>query len=369
MKIALLQYWLMKMGGAEKILAAFGEMYPQADIFTHAYWPKGVTGFEKFKVTESFISKLPFGRQHPQCYLPLLPGASRSFDLEGYDQIISIESGPIKGIRKPKNACHVCCCCTPMRYIWDMYDEYYERASFGGKVAMRFFRDFMRKADLKSAESVDVFVAISSFVAERIKRIYGRDSTIVYPPVDVDFFAGEYEKKDYYLFASRLELYKRPDLVIEACIKMNRRIVVIGNGNMRAALMKQYAGNSLVTFLGRVSDDELRRAYGEARAFVFPALEDFGIVPVEAQAAGTPVIALGRGGSLETVKGGETGVFMSEASCEALCGAMEEFESRTWDPSLCRANAARFTKERFQENFKRVVDAAAGLSCGNGPNL
>jgi len=362
MKVALMQYWLVKMGGAEKVLAALGEIYPQADLFTHAYWPKGVTGFEKFKVTESFIAKLPLGRRRPQCYLPLLPMANRSFDLNGYDLVLSSESGPIKGIRKPEGACHVCYCHTPMRYIWDMYDEYYSRASAGGKIAMRIFCDFMRREDLKSADSVDAFVANSSFVAERIRRIYGRDSVVVHPPVDVGFFAGEYEKKDYYLFASRLELYKRPDLVIEACTKMNRSIVVIGNGNMQAELLKRYAANPLVTFLGRVSDDELRRAYGEAKAFIFPALEDFGIVPVEAQAAGTPVIALGKGGSLETVRGGETGVFMPEASCEALCNAIEEFESCTWDPALCRKNAARFTKERFIEGFRNAVDTALRTS-------
>jgi len=357
MKVALMQYWLTKMGGAEKVLSALGELYPGADLFTHAYWPAGVRGFEQFRVTESFIARLPLGRKHPQWYLPLLPAASRSLDLDGYDLIVSSEAGPIKGIRKPPGAKHVCYCHSPMRYVWDMYDEYYAGASWGGKAAMRLFRDYLRREDVRSAESVDRFVANSRFVAERIRRIYQRDADVVYPPVDVEFFAGEYEKRDYYLFASRLEGYKRPDLAISACVRMGRKVVVVGEGNLMAKLTARYAGSPLVAFRGRVGDGELRQLYGEARALLFPALEDFGIVPVEAQAAGTPIIALGKGGSLETVKGGETGVFMPEASCEALCGAIEEFESRTWDPARCRVHAARFAKDRFLQGIRNAVDS------------
>lgn len=355
MKTALLHYWLTNMRGGEKVLAAFGEMLPEADIFTHAYLPSSVSCFKSHRVHESLIASLPFGRRHPQAYLPLMPTATRALKLEGYDLIISSESGPIKGIRKPAGARHICYCHTPMRYLWDMYDEYYQMAGLGGKLAMKFFTPYMRKEDLKSAESVDTFVTNSRFVADRIRRIYGREATVVYPPVDVDFFKGSYEKGDYYLFAGQLIGYKRPDLAIAACVKMGRKIVVIGNGNQRTALERQYAANPLVKFLGRVSDEELKATYGGAKALVFPGLEDFGIVPVEAQAAGTPVIAYGHGGALETVKEGETGLFFPEQTVASLCAAIESFESRSWSGDACRANAANFTFQAFKAGMCRVV--------------
>lgn len=355
MKTALLHYWLTNMRGGEKVLAAFGEMFPDADVFTHAYVPSRVSCLTSHRVRESFIASLPFGRRHPQAYLPLMPMVNRWFDLSGYDLIISSESGPIKGIRKPAGARHVCYCHTPMRYVWDMYDEYYRMAGLGGKLAMKLFAPYLRKEDLKSAESVDTFVANSRFVADRIKRIYGRESTVVHPPVDVDFFKGSYAKGAYYLLAGQLIGYKRPDLAIAACVKMGRKIVVIGNGNQRAALEKVYAANPLVTFFGRVSDDELKATYGGAKALLFPGLEDFGIVPVEAQAAGTPVIAYGKGGALETVVNGESGLFFREQTVESLCAAIEEFEGRTWDPGKCRANASRFGMREFENGIRSVL--------------
>ena len=350
MKTALLHYWLTNMRGGEKVLAALREMFPEADIFTHAISQDMRRHFPG-KVTESFIAKLPMGRKMTQGYLPLMPFANRRFDLSGYDLIISSESGPIKGIRKPKDARHICYCHTPMRYVWDMYDEYYGMAGLGGKIAMRLFTPYMRYEDLKSADSVDAFVANSHFVAERIRRIYHRESTVVYPPVNVDFFDGTYEKGDYYLLAGQLIGYKRPDLALAACVKMGRKIVVIGNGNQRAALERQYAANPLVTFLGRVSDDELKATYGGAKALLFPGVEDFGIVPVEAQAAGTPVIALEKGGALETVLDGETGLFFKKPTVDSLCHAIDEFEGRQWDGTKCVSNARRFDVCSFKTNM------------------
>lgn len=354
MKTALLHYWLTNMRGGEKVLAALGEMFPEADIFTHAI-SQGMRRHFPGKVTESFIAKLPLGRKMTQGYLPLMPMANRRFDLQGYDLIISSESGPIKGVRKPNGARHICYCHTPMRYVWDMYDEYYQMAGLGGKIAMKLFTPYMRYEDLKSADSVDIFVANSHFVADRIKRIYRRESTVVYPPVNVEFFAGSYEKGDYYLLAGQLIGYKRPDLAIAACEKMGRKIVVIGNGNQRVALEKRYAGNPLVKFLGRVSDEELKATYGGAKALLFPGLEDFGIVPVEAQAAGTPVIAFGQGGALETVKDGETGLFFDKQTEDCLCRAIEEFESRSWDCDKCCENAKRFSNAAFKNGMKKVI--------------
>ena len=342
MKTALLHYWLTNMRGGEKVLAALGEMFPEADIFTHAYNPSSVSCFKSHRVRESFIARLPFGRRHPQAYLPLMPMATRALKLDGYDLIISSESGPIKGIRKPKGARHVCYCHTPMRYLWDMHDDYYRDAGLGGKLAMKLFTPYLRKEDLKSAESVDQFVANSHFVAGRIKRIYGRDSIVVHPPVDVDFFSAEsgaagvraLPAGDYYLFAGANVKYKRLDLAEAACAKMGRRLVVAKG----------------------VSDEELRTLYAGAKALLFPGLEDFGIVPVEAQASGTPVIAFGKGGALETIVEGETGLFFPEQTVDALCQAVEEFEGRSWDAALCRANAVRFGSGVFKSGMRDAIE-------------
>ena len=327
------------MRGGEKVLASLGRMFPEADVFTHALGEgmRDVGRGMRWKghvVQESFIASLPFGRHHPQAYLPLMPMATRALKLDGYDLIISSESGPIKGIRKPKDARHVCYCHTPMRYLWDMHDEYYRDAGLCGKLAMKLFTPYLRNEDLKSAESVDQFVANSHFVAERIKRIYGRDSVVVHPPVDVDFFSQPSQpSQPYYLFAGANVKYKRLDLAEAACKRMGRKLVVAKG----------------------VSDEELRTLYAGARALLFPGIEDFGIVPVEAQAAGTPVIAFGGGGALETVRDGQTGLFFHEQTVESLCAAIETFESRTWDRQACYANAVRFSGRAFREGMVKAI--------------
>lgn len=362
MKTALLHYWLTNLRGGEKVLAALGELCPEADVFTHAFG-KGMRDADAdeprwrgHRVRESFIAHLPLGRRKPQMFLPFMPAASRRLDLSDYELLVSSESGPIKGVTKRADQRHVCYCHTPMRYVWDMHDDYYAAAGLGERLAMRLWTDFMRREDLRSVESVDTFVANSAFVAERIRRIYGRESTVVHPPVDVDFFRGDYAKEDYYLLAGELIAYKRPDLALAALTKMDRRIVVLGNGKLRDRLMRQYAGNANVTFLGRVDDAALKEAYGKARALVFPGVEDFGIVPVEAQAAGTPVIAFGRGGALETVKDGVSGLFFREPTESALCGAVEAFEARSWSVADCRAAVKDFGVERFKEQMRRILE-------------
>jgi len=341
MKTALLHYWLTNVRGGEKVLAALSELLPEADIFTHAYLPDrfGEASRERLwghRVRESFVAGLPFGRRKPQAYLPLMPRASRRLDLDGYDLIVSSESGPIKGVRKPKGARHVCYCHTPMRYLWDMHDDYYRSAGPLGKLSMKLFTRYLRREDLESAEAVDEFVANSAFVAERIRRIYGRDSTVVHPPVGVEFFgAAERTSGDYYLFVGAPVAYKRLDLAEEACRRMGRHLVVAGGG--------------------AATDEELRGLYAGARALLFPGVEDFGIVPVEAQASGAPVIAFGRGGALETVVDGETGLFFREATVASLCGAIEEFESRAWHADRCRANAMRFAPGRFADAMRSLL--------------
>lgn len=351
MKTAMLHYWLTNVRGGEKVLAALGELLPEADIFTHAYLPERMEGmFAGRKVTESFIARLPFGRRKPQAYLPLMPRATRALKLDGYELIVSSESGPIKGVLKPKGTRHVCYCHTPMRYLWDMHEDYYRSAGLLGKASMKLFTNYLRREDLKSAESVDEFVANSAFVAERIKRIYGRDSTVVHPPVDVGFFgAAERGAEDYYLFAGASVAYKRCDLAEEACRRMGRRLVVAHN----------------------VTSEELRELYAGAKALVFPGIEDFGMVPVEAQAAGTPVIAFGGGGALETVVDGETGLFFREPTVDSLCGAIEEFEIRKWEPGKCRANARRFSAEVFAAGMQKILDRKEPVcgTCGSRASI
>ena len=382
MKTALLHYWLTNLRGGEKVFAALGEMLPEADIYTHALGAKmrdkveirgGGGQWNGHPVRESWIAKLPMGRRMPQAYVWLMPYATRALDLREYDLIVSSESGPIKGITRCPDQRHVCYCHSPMRYVWDMYDQYYAAAGMSGKIAMKIFRKHLQYHDLKSAESVDQFVANSRFVAERIKRIYGRDSVVVHPPVDVEFFqngklkiengelGGGFESGSYYLYSGELRAYKRPDIAVEACVRMGKKLVVIGNGKMRYELEKRVGGNGNIKFLGRVSDEVLKAAYANAKALLFPGVEDFGIVPVEAQAAGTPVIALGKGGVLDSVVPGETGLFYNDESVEGLCGAIEEFEviGRCNDPSVivpaCRANAAHFAKSRFMTEMKEML--------------
>lgn len=336
MKAALLHYWLVNVRGGEKVLSALAELLPDAPIYTHAFsGEQAKRAFAGRDVRESFISKLPFGRRHPQIWLPLMPAASRSLDLSGFDLLVSSESGPAKGVRKPAGCRHVCYCHTPMRYLWDMHDEYMRDAGPAGKAAMAVFTRYLRRQDLASADSVDEFVANSAFVAGRIKRIYGRDSTVVHPPVDVEWFsrAPRTEGGEYYLFAGANVKYKRKDLAEKACARMGRRLVTATNA----------------------TPEELRDLYLGAKALLFPGIEDFGIVPVESQAAGTPVIAFGEGGALETVAKGKTGLFFNEQTVESLCNAIEEFESRSWNPDECRANALRFRKEAFVSKMERIL--------------
>lgn len=357
-KVALLHYWLTNMRGGELVFDRLCRMFPGADVFTHACIPENVSAaIREHMVHESFIARLPWGRRHCQSYLPLMPAALRRWDFTGYDLVLSSESGPVKGIRKPAGCRHICYCHTPMRYLWDMYDEYYRNAGMAGKFFMRLCRDPLRRYDLASAESVDLFLANSAFVAERIKRIYGRESTVVYPPADVDFFrrVSEQERK-YFLFVGQLVCYKRPDLAAEAFRSLNNeRLVVVGRGPMKKELMRNAPPN--VEFVERVSAEKLREWYAGAKALIFPGVEDFGIVPVEAQAAGCPVVAFRGGGALETVEEGKTGVFFDAPTAEALRGALETLRTQKFHREELAANAARFSVARFQAGIRQ----AAGL--------
>ena len=358
MKTALLHYWLHGMRGGEKVLAELCGLLPEAKVFTHAVDPERIAPeILAHPIHTSFIAHLPGARRHSQCYLPLMPAASYRWDFSGYDLIVSSESGPVKSIRKPPEARHICYCHSPMRYLWDLFDEYYRAANLPRKLAMTLFRGPLQHADLRSAECVDRFLANSRFVAERIKRIYHREAEVIPPPVDTDFFgAAKPAERRWWLWAGELTAYKHPEIALEACRRTGEPLVIAGSGELFDRLRRNAPAN--VRFAGHVSDEELRDLYAGARGLLFPGIEDFGLIPVEAQAAGTPVIAAGAGGALETVEDRRTGLFYPpERGVEGLLEAMEEASSIRWDEPAIRAHVAGFSRDAFRERIAPLLRA------------
>lgn len=363
MKTALLHYWLLSMRGGEKVLQAIARLFPGAPIYTHACRRAAIApDLLAHPIREGLVARLPLGRARCQAYLPLMPLALRRWDLSGYDLLVSSESGPVKGVRKPAGARHLCYCHTPMRYLWDLAGDYYRRAGLAGRLAMRLFTPPLRRYDLRSAEGVDRFVANSAFVAARIRRVYGREAAVVHPPVDVARFAAEPPReRAYWLWLGALVPYKAPDVLVEAFRGLGERLVVAGEGPLLDALRKSAPPN--VSFLGRVPDAALPGLYAGAKGLLFPGVEDFGIVPVEAQAAGTPVLALRAGGALETVREGETGLFFDAPTPRAIRDAIDAAGARRWDAAALRRNAARFAPGRFEAAFRAQL-AALGVQAG-----
>jgi glycosyltransferase involved in cell wall biosynthesis len=351
----LIHYWLVNNRGGEKVLAELASLFPKVDLFTHVYDAEKVPKeINRLNVRTTFINRLPFATKLYQSYLPLMPLALQTLNLKGYDLIISTESGPAKGIRKPKGTVHICCCFTPMRYLWDMTDEYYATASLLKKAGMKLLLPALRKWDIWSATQVDCFIAISEFVADRILRVYGRESIVIYPPVDTERFSAiERNPQDFYLCFGQLTAYKRADLAIEAFSRTGKRLVIAGSGN-ESERLKATAGKN-VEFLGRVSDDQLDELYSTCRALIFPGIEDFGMVPVEAQAAGAPVIAFRGGGALETIRENKTGIFFDEPSEDSLIEAVNRFEKMQFDPLICRQQAKKFSPDNFRIQFLSLL--------------
>jgi glycosyltransferase involved in cell wall biosynthesis len=349
MKVAIVHYWLVGMRGGEKVVEALCRMYPDADVFTHVYVPEAMSAeIRRHKVMTSFINKLPRAPKLYQKYLPLMPLALEHLDLRGYDLIISSESGPAKGIIPPPGAMHICYCHSPMRYIWNMFHEYRERAGPITRLLMPLLAHYVRNWDSISVNRVDHFIANSETVAQRLHRYYRRASTVIHPPVDVDAFEilPDEQVEDYCLMVGELVGYKRPDLAVEAFNRTGRRLVVIGGGEMLAQLRKIAKPN--VTVLGPQPFSVLRHHYSRCRALIFPGEEDFGIVPVEAMASGRPVIAFGRGGATETVVDGLTGLFFREQSVEAIIAAEERARAISWDPAEIASHASSFSNSVFE---------------------
>lgn len=345
------------MRGGEKVLEDLCNLFPQADIFTLVVDPSSISEkLRQHRITSSFVQKIPGVKRHYQALLPLYPLALEQFDLSGYDLVISSESGPAKGVLTRPETCHICYCHTPMRYLWDMYHDYLKGAGPVKKLLMPWLCHYLRQWDQASANRVDYFVANSKHVAKRITKHYRRDADVIHPPVEADAFSIAPKVDDFYLMVGQLVQYKRPDIAIQAFSKNEKPLVVIGEGEGLVSLKKMAGPN--IKFLGRQPFEVIRNHYSRCKAFIFPGEEDFGITPVEAQASGRPVIAYGKGGALETVVEGKTGIFFRDQTVEALQAAIQEFESKedSFDPSGIRENSLKFDRSRFMEEMQLFVE-------------
>ncbi|MCT2398716.1 glycosyltransferase [Novosphingobium mangrovi (ex Huang et al. 2023)] len=356
-RVALVHYWLVSMRGGERVLERLLDLFPGADVFTHVYDPDRVSDkIRAAHVRETFIGRLPGARRHYQKYLPLMPMALEELDLRGYDLVISSESGPAKGIITRPDALHVCYCHSPMRYLWDHYPDY--KAAAGGLSRMMMPAMFhrLRQWDVSSASRVDGIVANSSFVARRIRKVWGRQARVVHPPVAVGAFKPSRQISDRYLWVSQMTPYKRADVALEAFNRLGVPALMVGDGEMFKSISARAGPN--VEVRRRLSFEELQHAYATCKALVFTPEEDFGIVPVEANASGRPVIAYGHGGVTDSIVEGRTGLFFREQTARALCGALQRFE--TWQPQFrsedAIANAARFSPEAFATGFLDALD-------------
>jgi glycosyltransferase involved in cell wall biosynthesis len=366
MKVALVHDWLVTYAGAERVLEQMLAVYPEADLYSLIeFMPPAERAFLGGRqVHTSFLQRIPGMRRGYRRFLPLMPLAIEQFDLSGYDLVLSSSHAVAKGVLTGPDQLHICYCYTPMRYAWDLQHQYLRESglSHGLKGALaRWMLSRVRGWDLRTVKGVDSFIAISRYIAQRIWKAYRRESTIIYPPVDTKAFTPGADREDFYITASRMVPYKRMDLIVEAFAAMpQRRLVVIGDGPDAAKVRSRRAAN--IEFLGHQPFEVLRDRLRRARAFIFAAEEDFGIAPLEAQACGTPVIAYGKGGILETIRGlGEpdpTGVFFPEQSVSALVEAVERFErdGSQIDPEACRQNALRFAPERFRAELHEFVE-------------
>ena len=355
MKVALVQDWLVKFGGAEWTLQNLHTIFPDAPLYVLVYDKKKMgKAFSDFDIRTTYIQKIPGGIKHYQSLLPLMPGAWERLDLTEYDLVISSCSSCCKGIITRPDAVHICYCHAPTRYFWDMFYEYRAGSNCVKKLLMTPFIHKLRMWDRLAADRVDYFIANSRFTQKRIRKYYRRESDIIYS-VGGNFVPQKKfdstKKEDYYLAVGRLIGYKRFDLAIKACNKLGKRLIVVGTGT-EAENLKRIAGPT-IELKGYCSDEEIQTYYAKAKAFLFPGLEDFGFTPVEAQSGGTPVIAYGKGGALETVENGKTGLFFYEQTVDALVQCIEKFESHGVQKNRqeIRDYANSFSAESFRKQI------------------
>ena len=356
MKVAIIHYWLVGMRGGERVLEALCRLFPQADIYTHVY-VEALTSpvIRRHKISTTFINRLPQARRWYNHYLPLMPLALEQIDLRGYDLIISSESGPAKGVITEPDALHVCYCHSPMRYLWDQYFRYKEGRSWITKTVMQLSFHYLRMWDVTSSARVEGFAANSAYVAQRIEQYWNRNSEVIHPPVDLERFTVSLQQEGFYLWLGKIVRYKAPDLMIQTFNASGRPLVVVGEGEMAAELMKIAKPN--ITFVGALDDKAVAGYLARCRALVFPGAEDFGIVPLEAMASGKPVIAYDRGGASETVIDGTTGVLFEEQTVVCFNAALDRFEAceASFEPLVIRRHAEEFSEQRFGREFSDFV--------------
>jgi glycosyltransferase involved in cell wall biosynthesis len=360
-RVAVVHEWLTIPGGSEDVVIELLEMFPKAELFTSIYdpvpWPEIVT---ERPVHASYLNRIPGARAHYPKLLPLMTRAYRAFDFSRFDLVLSSSHACAKNIRTPRDVPHVCYCHTPMRYAWDETLLEGEEIGRATRLALPLMLRRLRRQDVEGATSPDVFVANSRNVADRIRRYYGRSAEVVNPPVDVErLLSLSREQGEHYLVFGRVVPYKRVELAVAACARLGRPLKVAGDGRAMASVCAAAAGHPEIELLGRVEDAERDALMSNARALLFPGEEDFGIVPVEAQAAGLPVIAYEVGGASETVIDGRTGVLFEQQSALGLAAAIERFEGLELDPRAIRQNAERFGRERFRSEMAAVIERAA----------
>ncbi len=365
MRVAIIHYWLVTWRGGEHVLKALTELYPEADIYTHVVDPKiAETYFPNRQIFTTFISRLPFSSKLYQRYLPLMPLALEQLNLSDYDLVISSESGPSKGVIVPPATTHVCYCHSPMRYVWDHYHEYRREIGFITRTLSIPLLHYIRHWDQLSAQRVDQYAANSQFVANRIAKYYRRTAQVIHPPVAINEFDNSRPEEDFYLWVGQLVSYKRPDIAIHAFNELKKPLIMIGEGPLLPKLRK--IANPNIILLGRQSFPVIRDYYSRCRAVIFPGIEDFGIVPVEAMASGKPVVAYNYGGARETILNGTTGLLFDKQTPQALVSAVLKSEREyAFDRSVIRAHAERFSPGIFRNKFEKFVRDSLVMAANN----
>ncbi len=353
LKVAIVHDWLVSYAGADRVVDCMHHVFPDAPIYTLVYdKDKMPAWFRDYDIRTTWIQKLPFATKLYKKLLPLMPGAFEALDLSEYDLVLSSSSSCSKGVITRPDAVHICYCHTPIRYVWDFYYTYRANANPLVRAVMPGQMHKLRQWDKCAADRVDYFIANSRYIAQRIKKYYRRDSDVIYPCVHINQ-SPFVEKEDFYLVVGRFTWYKRIDLAVAACTKLGRRLVVIGSGDEESRL-RAIAGPTVEFKGGGLSDEEVRDYYLRAKAFLFPGEEDFGITPVEAQSAGTPVLAYGRGGACETVEDGRTGLLFHAQTVDSLAECIEKFEAEgvACTKEEIRAHSLRFSEERFEAQLR-----------------
>lgn len=359
MRVALVHDYLVQYGGAERVLEMLADIFPTAPIYTLIYDSEQLYGaFSDKKIRTSFLQNLPFSKTNHRLFPALMPLAVEDLDLTAYDLVISSSNSYTKGVITRPDAIHICYCHTPMRYAWDDYHRHFQEFNFvaGIRNLLPFAMNYIRLWDKISADRVDYYLANSHNVANRINKYYRMPAQVLYPPVNTEVEFDADSKGEYYLMLGRFLPYKHYDIVLEAFAQNGKTLHLVGSGPDEEKLRKIAQGKNNIKLLGRLSDEEAQWEFRECRAFIFASEDDFGIVPVEAMAVGKPVIAYGRGGALETVEDGKTGIFFDEQSANSINQAIERFETMDFDANYIHNYAQKFSKDAFKHNFYKFLE-------------